>query len=167
MYKIPEIAFLFIVCLNSFISFLNFFRIFAVTFLNLGSFRLQRSVCLRRLWQYALALHSPHKRCPASMGSCKRCPPPVSFVWGTLSPESPCMRRWRHSYGGPAGLLSPFPAAVTCFFCSPRPLLAPLAMPLCFLAPQAVYTQPTLVLFTELTCRAWISAPCLLPSISG
>ena len=85
------------------------------------------------------------------------------------------MLRKRDSYGSLPLLLSPSPTMAPCFSCGPRPLprfpqlwsSAPQPMLHHSLAPQAVSTQPTLVLSPELTSRTWVSVPSPNPSISG
>ena len=85
--------------------------------------------------------------------------------------ESPHVCRKRYSCGSLPLLLSPSPTMVPCFSCGPRPprfpqlwLSAPQPVVYHSLAPQAVSTQPTLVLSPELTSRAWVSVPSTLLS---
>ena len=121
----------------------------------------------------------PHKacrrgaQCPVAQAS--GLSPATACTRGILSSEIPCVCRKKYSYGGPTLLLSPFPATAPCFSCGPRLCpgfhqmwhSAPLPMEYSSLAPQAAYTQPTLVLSLELNSRHLVSAPSAHPSISG
>ena len=77
------------------------------------------------------------------------------------------MYRERYSCYGPSLLLSPFPTVVPFFCCCPLLLLGslnsgtPHPKPVVhhFLAPQAISTKQTIVLFPELASGDWISAP--------
>ena len=91
---------------------------------------------------------------------------PIAHTRGSLPSESLSVLRERYSYDGPALTPLAFPTMMPCLSCVPK---TSLVLPCCGalfpsccvtpLVPQAVCTQPDLVLSPKLTSEAWVSAP--------
>ena len=92
--------------------------------------------------------------------------PPLACTRDTLPSDSMCGHKESYSYDGPPLPLT-LPNNSTLLLLQLRhppgfpwlwySTLHPMVH--CSLAPQAIYTQPTLVLSPEWTSRAWVSAP--------
>ena len=117
------------------------------------------------LWWLAHSTLSPCKRCPAAYSLHKRCP----AAWEPTHVQRKIVLWW----SAPLPLTLPkndtllfLQVQVSIWALSSVALHSP-AHGACSLAPEAVSSQPTLVLFPELTSRAWISVSSSCPSVSG